>query len=146
MTWQERVRQRMKELDMPHGSLASMIGVKASRLSNWLSGNRDPDIAYFADMVRALDVSADWILFGEKRQMNWMDQLDDRQQALIRDCIRYSEGDAAGLPGHNLLLLVAKLSDLLDTGYGKMVAVRPPPIDPTKPVDLSNKPPLASLK
>ncbi len=46
---------------------------------------------------------------------NWHKNFDDREQALIRDCQRYSTGDAAGLPGHKLILIVAKFNDMMDT-------------------------------
>lgn len=40
--------------------------------------------------------------------------LDERERKLVNDCVRYSQGDAAGLPGHNILLIIAKMADLLD--------------------------------
>lgn len=40
--------------------------------------------------------------------------LDDRERSLVNDCVRYAQGDAAGLPGHNILLIIAKMADLLD--------------------------------
>lgn len=44
----------------------------------------------------------------------WQATLDDRQNALIRDCQRYASGDAAGLPGHNLMIIISKMAQLLD--------------------------------
>ncbi len=53
--------------------------------------------------------------YGGEEVKQWHRNFDERQQALIRDCGRYSTGDAAGLPGHNLVLIVAKFSDMMDT-------------------------------
>jgi hypothetical protein len=33
-----------------------------------------------------------------------------RELRLVRNCVEYRDGDPAGLPGHNLMLLVAKLA------------------------------------
>lgn len=35
-------------------------------------------------------------------------RLDPREERLVKNCVRYAEGDPAGLPGHNILLIVAK--------------------------------------
>lgn len=44
----------------------------------------------------------------------WRAAFDDRQNALIRDCQRYASGDAAGLPAHNLMIIIAKMAHILD--------------------------------
>lgn len=36
-------------------------------------------------------------------------EFDDRELRLILNCLTYAENDPAGLPGHGLMLLVAKL-------------------------------------
>lgn len=140
MTWQQRARQRQKELGLSHYDLASRIGVLPSRLSNWLSGVRDPGVDYFAAIVTALETSADWLLFGKENQMSWFDEFDERQRKEIDFATTYAQQYAHGTDGHHRLLIIAKMAELLDAGYGKLVAVKPPPIDPTKPVDISRKP------
>lgn len=38
------------------------------------------------------------------------DLFTERELRLVRNCVEYQDGDPAGLPGHNLMLLVAKLA------------------------------------
>ncbi len=45
---------------------------------------------------------------------SWRQRCDARQLRLIRNCQEYAAGDPAGLPGHQLLLIVARLVELLD--------------------------------
>lgn len=37
---------------------------------------------------------------------------DERELRLILNCVNYANGDPAGLPGHNLMVIVAKLCAL----------------------------------
>jgi hypothetical protein len=39
---------------------------------------------------------------------------DERELRLIKNCINYTNNDPAGLPGHNLLVIVAKLMKMLE--------------------------------
>ena len=38
---------------------------------------------------------------------------DERERRLIRNCIDYECNDPAGLPGHNIMIIVAKMAELL---------------------------------
>lgn len=38
---------------------------------------------------------------------------DERQRALIHNCQTYAQDNPAGVPGHNLMLIIAKMSTLL---------------------------------
>ncbi|HRT10185.1 MAG TPA: hypothetical protein P5233_17510 [Candidatus Paceibacterota bacterium] len=44
----------------------------------------------------------------------WQAEFDERQQRLIKNCEDYALSDPAGVPGHNLMLIVAKMSLMLD--------------------------------
>ena len=44
----------------------------------------------------------------------WYEHLDERQLRLIANCRNYSKNDPAGVPGHNLMIIIAKLAELLD--------------------------------
>ena len=44
----------------------------------------------------------------------WIEQFDERQQGLIRSCRQYTIDGAPGLPGHQLMLIVARLAVFLD--------------------------------
>ena len=39
--------------------------------------------------------------------------ITERELRLIANCREYTNGDPAGLPGHNLMIIVAKLADVL---------------------------------
>jgi hypothetical protein len=45
----------------------------------------------------------------------WADHFSQRERDQIRACLAYhSQHETAGLPGHGLMLLVSKLSTMLD--------------------------------
>lgn len=61
---------------------------------------------------------------------NWWDGFDERQLRLIRNCERYAGGDPGGLPGHQLMLIVAKMAGLLwrmSAGKGTVPVGEPKP-------------------
>ena len=53
--------------------------------------------------ARLDDYSSDW--------RNW---LDERERRLVGNCVDYAHNDPAGLPGHNLMIIVSKLAMMLD--------------------------------
>lgn len=44
--------------------------------------------------------------------------ITEREYLMIGDCHGYVAGNKSGLPGHNLMILVAKLSEHLENLYG----------------------------
>lgn len=46
---------------------------------------------------------------------------DPREKRLIANCIAYVNNDPAGIPGHNILLIVAKLAKLLANATPEMI-------------------------
>jgi hypothetical protein len=44
---------------------------------------------------------------------HWEDAFDNRELALIRNCCAYADGEPVGLPGHKLMLIVARMASLL---------------------------------
>lgn len=46
--------------------------------------------------------------------MNWLTKFNEREQRLISNCVNHAKDDPAGLPGHNLILIVAKMAEALD--------------------------------
>jgi hypothetical protein len=40
-------------------------------------------------------------------------ELDEREMRLIRNCLVYAENDPAGLPGHNLMIIIAKMAEYI---------------------------------
>ena len=37
-------------------------------------------------------------------------ELTEREMRLVDNCMRYADADPAGLPGHNLMIIIAKLA------------------------------------
>ncbi len=44
----------------------------------------------------------------------WLESFDDRQIGLVNSCRQYVADGAPGLPGHQLMLIVAKMAAILD--------------------------------
>jgi hypothetical protein len=44
----------------------------------------------------------------EKQQTLLTPLFDEREEKLIKNCVTYAENNPAGLPGHNLMLIIAK--------------------------------------
>lgn len=44
---------------------------------------------------------------------------DERERRLIANCVTYGRNDPAGLPGHNLMMIVSKMVNLLDVCLGR---------------------------
>lgn len=44
----------------------------------------------------------------------WLESFDDRQMGLVHSCRQYVTDGAPGLPGHQLMLIVARMAALLD--------------------------------
>lgn len=51
---------------------------------------------------------------------NYEEALDEREQRLINNCLQYADGDPAGLPGHDLMIVIAKLAR--EIGYHRHLA------------------------
>ncbi len=50
--------------------LARLIGMHRSTIYSWMTGVSSPDAASLAAICRVLDVSADWLIFGENNVEN----------------------------------------------------------------------------
>lgn len=50
----------------------------------------------------------------EMVQARWIKRLDKRQQRLIENARVYARNDPPGGPGHNLMLIIARMADMLD--------------------------------
>jgi hypothetical protein len=48
-----------------------------------------------------------------RREKDWLDTFTEREQGLIRNACAYADGRPAGLPGHNLMIIIGKMRDLL---------------------------------
>lgn len=61
----ERLRSRARELGLTDAEVARRLGLAQSRYANYVNGNREPDLATFARICRALATTPNEILgFG----------------------------------------------------------------------------------
>lgn len=67
-----------------------MTGVAPNALSNWEQGIRRPSLDQVALLLPALDVTLDFIYFGDDRGLSW-----DVREAIIA---AIAAGDAAEVP------------------------------------------------
>jgi len=54
----------------------------------------------------------------------WHKPFDKRALQLIENCRTYARNNPAGLPGHNLMLIVDKMAQLLDQNEPVLVIVQ----------------------
>ena len=50
----------------------------------------------------------------ESLRAGWLGVFDERQQRLIANARAYAQNDPAGIPGHNLMLIIDKMAAMLD--------------------------------
>lgn len=54
---------------------------------------------------------------------NWTGAFDERNRHLICNCQAYAANDPAGLPGHQLMLVVAQMAEMLTAAEMAMEAL-----------------------
>lgn len=64
----ERIRKIRKGKKLTQYDLADKVGTTHCSISNWEEGKRYMSIYYFARLCKALDVSADYLLFGKEHE------------------------------------------------------------------------------
>lgn len=47
-------------------------------------------------------------------KLTWHDFFTGRQRQLVRSCRKYATDTPAGLPGHQLMMIINRMADLLD--------------------------------
>lgn len=62
--WQERVKERLKDLGMTQDALASKIGVTRSAITHYLAGRRVPSLSQFEKLAKVLETSPGWLQYG----------------------------------------------------------------------------------
>lgn len=68
MNWRTRLRSRMKELSVSQSEVARQLGPGVGRaaFNHYLTKmNHQPNVDTFKRICEILDVSADWLLFGD---------------------------------------------------------------------------------
>jgi transcriptional regulator with XRE-family HTH domain len=64
----ERIKKIRKEKELTQYELADKVGTTHCSISMWEEGKRNMSVYYFARLCKALDVSADYILYGEEQE------------------------------------------------------------------------------
>ncbi len=64
----ERIRKIRKGKKLTQYDLVDKVGTTHCSISNWEEGKRNMSVYYFARLCMALDVSADYLLFGEEHE------------------------------------------------------------------------------
>jgi SOS-response transcriptional repressor LexA len=62
--WTDRVRSRMKELNLTQEELAAKLGITRGAVTHYLAGRRVPPLKKFNELARMLKVDAAWLQFG----------------------------------------------------------------------------------
>ncbi len=65
LTWHDRIRARLAELELTQTNLAKKINSTPSRIGNYIQGTREPSFSMLVAIASALSVTTDWILYGE---------------------------------------------------------------------------------
>lgn len=61
----ERIRLRRKELKLTQAELGKRLGISASSVTQWESGNTTPNGANTVDLCKVLLCSSDWLVHGK---------------------------------------------------------------------------------
>lgn len=66
----DRLSKSMKTKNINNTKLAEMIGMERKTVSMWVNGYSMPNSLILARMCKVLNVSADYLLFGERGDVN----------------------------------------------------------------------------
>lgn len=61
----ERIKQRLKELNLKQSDVCRMTGFSKTTLSNYINSNRLPHTPVLYELAKILKVSMEWLLSGE---------------------------------------------------------------------------------
>lgn len=101
MSFAENLKTVRKELGLTQGDLAEKIGMHANHISRYERGEANPSADVLKQFSEALDVSADILLFGDKKDylmnsiqddelvklVKRLEVLDEKEKATIKDLI-----------------------------------------------------------
>ena len=62
----DRIQEGRERLGLTQTEFAAALGVKEANVYRWEKGGSEPSTRMVRKIVRALDVSADWLLFGKE--------------------------------------------------------------------------------
>lgn len=78
----ERIKQRRKSLKLTQEQIAKQVGVSKATISQWEKGDTSPNGENTLRLAKALQTSADWILYGDQpRRIDAAPEYDDDKGA-----------------------------------------------------------------
>lgn len=62
----ERIKDRLRELQITNKEFAKRLNVSEAHLSMILSGKRGVSVKLLIDIAKKLNVTTDWLIFGKE--------------------------------------------------------------------------------
>ena len=66
----DRLNEAISDIGMPQKQLAENIGMERKAVSMWVNGYSMPNSLILARICKVLNVSADYLLFGKRGDVN----------------------------------------------------------------------------
>lgn len=68
--WQDRIKERLKALDMTQDELARKSGVTRSAITHYLAGRRVPSLKQFQKIAEVLNTDPSWLQYGGTKTLD----------------------------------------------------------------------------
>lgn len=107
----EKLRRLIKRKGIKQVEVCRAVGLSPSRLSNYLSGSREPDLETLSKVARFLDVKLDYFAFGDSIKNT--KEIGERIKK-IREMRGLSKKDLSDYTGYDLTFFAA-----LELGHGE---------------------------
>lgn len=107
----EKLRRLIKRKGIKQVEVCRAVGLSPSRLSNYLSGSREPDLETLSKIARFLDVKLDYFAFGDSIKNT--KEIGERIKK-IREMRGLSKKDLSDYTGYDLTFFAA-----LELGHGE---------------------------
>lgn len=65
--------------------------------------------------LRAQIAQMEQMIMRSQPATDWLKHFDDTDRRRIANCRSYAKNDPAGMPGHNLMIIIDKMARLLET-------------------------------
>lgn len=62
----ERLEYIIKKRGISNYKIAKDLGISQSTIKNWITGNSNPTLDKFIELLQLIEVSADYLLFGDE--------------------------------------------------------------------------------
>jgi transcriptional regulator with XRE-family HTH domain len=103
-SWRQRLviaLQNGRRRGITQEVVAAKLGVRQSAISNWKRGAREPSLAQIKQLAEALEVPAEWLLFGDVTRLSPDERdlladyraVEDKKRDTIRTVAHQLKGD-----------------------------------------------------